>query len=262
MQIVTWNVNSLRVRLERVTAWLERHQPDVLCLQETKCPDDQFPEAELRALGYELAYTGEKGLNGVAILSKRPLEDVAPVLPGRDDDTQRRFLAATVDGVRVINVYVPNGQALASEAFFYKLDWLGRLQRLLVSQHDPQQPLVLLGDFNIAPDDRDVCDPAAWANRLHTSAHERAAVERLRGWGLHDALRELHQDAGRFSWFDYRDGSGEEVVEKNQGLRIDLILATAPLKERLREVRIDLEERQGDKPSDHAPVIARFDDPA
>ncbi|MEZ6185161.1 MAG: exodeoxyribonuclease III [Planctomycetota bacterium] len=258
MQIVTWNVNSLRVRLERVCAWLERHQPDVVCLQETKCPDDQFPEAELRALGYALAYTGEKGLNGVAILSKRPLEDVALALPGRDDDAQRRFVAATVDGVRVINVYVPNGQALASEAFFYKLDWLGRLQRLLVSQHDPGQPLVLLGDFNIAPDDQDVHDPVAWKNRLHTSPHERAAVERLRGWGLHDLLRERHPEGGLFSWFDYRDGSGAEVVEKNQGLRIDLILATAPLRERLEAVRIDLEERRGDKPSDHAPVVATF----
>ncbi|MCA8926357.1 MAG: exodeoxyribonuclease III [Planctomycetes bacterium] len=259
MQIVTWNVNSLRVRLERVQAWLARHQPDVLCLQETKCPDEQFPRAELEDLGYRVEFSGQKGLNGVAILSKAPLSDVAYALPGRDDDTQRRYLAATVDGVRVINVYVPNGQALGSEAFFYKLDWLGRLQRVLVSQHDPAEPLVLLGDFNIAPADRDVHDPVAWANRLHTSAHERAAVERLQSWGLKDALRELHpEQEGLFSWFDYRDGSGEEVVEKNQGIRIDLILATQPLVERLRDVRIDLEERRGDKPSDHAPVVADF----
>jgi len=258
MRIVTWNVNSLRVRLERVVAWLQRHDPDVVCLQETKCPDDQFPRAELEALGYHLAIAGQKGLNGVAILSKQPLEDVADALPGRDDDEQKRYLAATVDGVRVINVYVPNGQALGSEAFFYKLDWLGRLQRVLVSQHDPAQPLVLLGDFNIAPEDRDVYDTTAWSNRLHTSTHERAAVERLQAWGLRDALREVESAGGHFSWFDYRDGSGPEVVEKNQGIRIDLILATPPLVERLQGVRIDLEERRGEQPSDHAPVIADF----
>ena len=261
MLVATWNINSLRMRLERVLAWLEKHQPDVLCLQETKCPDEQFPLAEVQALGYQVACTGEKGLNGVATLSRAPLEDVERVLPGRDDDTQRRFLAATVGGVRVINVYVPNGQAIGSDAFFFKLDWLGRLQRHLVQRHRPDQPVLLLGDFNIAPEDRDVHDPVLWSNRLHCSTHERRAVEHLLKWGFQDALRVKHPEPGLFSWYDYRGAIGNfgrHLVKKGEGLRIDLILCTPPLVERLDDVWIDLEERLGDKPSDHAPVLARF----
>jgi exodeoxyribonuclease-3 len=263
VKIVSWNINSLRQRLHRVTAWLEQQQPEVLCLQETKCPDDQFPRAELEAAGYQLAFSGQKGLNGVAILSKRPLEDVEVVLPGRDDDTQRRYVAATVEGVRVINVYVPNGQQVGSDAFFFKLDWLSRLQAHLRATLDPAQPICLLGDFNIAPAELDVHDVGAWEGGLHCTAHERKMIGFLLGWGFHDALRLKHPEAPVFTWFDYRDPN---AVEEGRGLRIDLSLITAPLTERLDDVTVDLEERarsaDDDKPSDHAPLITHLRWPA
>jgi len=258
VQIVTWNVNSLRIRLPRVRAWLERHQPDVLCLQETKCPNDQFPEAELEGLGYSVAFAGQtNGLNGVATLAKGELTDARLELPGHEEEPQRRFVSVKAGGLRVINVYVPNGQALGSDAFFFKLDWLSRLQMHLVGDHDPQEPLVLLGDFNIAPEDRDVGDPEAWRDRLHTSAHERQALTYLQRWGLKDALRVLRpEDEGLFSWFDYRDTF--KAFREDRGLRIDLVYVTEPLVSRLAAVEIDLEERKGEQPSDHAPVVARF----
>lgn len=257
--IVTWNVNSLRMRLERVRAWLAKHDPDVVCLQETKCKDADFPRAELEACGYQVVFSGqENGLNGVAILAKSAPSEVLDTLPGREDDDHRRFLSAQVDGVRVIDVYVPNGQSLGSDAFFYKLDWLGRLQAHLRGQHDPSEPLVLLGDFNITPDDRDVWDPQTWKDSIHCSPHERRALTYLQGWGLSDALRLQTEEGGLFSWFDYRTTT--KSLNKDEGLRIDLIYVTKPLAERLEEVRIDWEERAGEKPSDHAPVIATFRD--
>lgn len=261
MLVATWNINSLRARQDRLLAWLEKHGPDVLCLQETKLPDEQFPVAELARLGYRACFSGEKGLNGVAIVTREEPREVERALPGRDDDTQRRYLAASVGGVRLICVYVPNGQTLGSDAFFYKLEWLARLQRHLVARYRADQPLLVMGDFNIAPDDRDVADPPAWKGRLHCTAHERRAIEYLNKWGLQDALRAKHPEGGLFSWFDYRGALGQggrKQVEKNDGLRIDLILATAPLVARLEDVWIDLEERLGEKPSDHAPVLARF----
>ena len=254
MKLVTWNVNSLRIRLSRVQAWIQQHQPDVLCLQETKCPDAQFPRAELEGLGYHVEISGQKGLNGVAILSKAPMTDVLRALPGKDDDRQKRFIAATVDGVRVFNGYIPNGQKVGSEAFFYKLDWLGRLQAHLVQTHDPSQEIAVVGDFNIAPDDRDVHDPVAFKDRLHCTTHERRAIEYLEGWGLSDALRAKYDDGERYSWFDYRN----DGIARNEGLRIDLILLTEPLLARLEDVTIDLDERKGEKPSDHAPVVAEL----
>lgn len=257
MRIATWNVNSLRSRLDRVVAWTQRHAPDVLCVQETKCTDAQFPRAELEALGYHVVCAGEpSGRNGVATLARAPLEDVERVLPGRDDDEQRRFLATTVSGVRVLNVYVPNGQAVASDAFFYKLDWLSRLQAYLVERCDPAQPLVLLGDFNIAPDDRDASNPEARRNTLHCTDHERRALGYLERWGLKDTLRELTDTPGHYTWFDYRDTLHR--LRKDRGLRIDLIYATAPMIARLEDVTIDVEERAGERPSDHAPVVATF----
>lgn len=253
LRITSWNVNSLRSRLERVTSWLERHQPDVLCLQETKCADADFPADELAAVGYQAVFTGQQnGLNGVAILAKEEPREVLKVLPGREDDEQRRFLSAEVAGVRVMDLYVPNGQSLGSEAFFYKLDWLGRLQAHLVSDHDPSQPLVVLGDFNITPDDRDVWDPERWSGRIHCSPHERRALSYLEGWGLKDSLRLLTDEAGIFTWFDYRDTVRE--FDPQRGLRIDLLYVSQPLQERVQAVDVDLEERQGEKPSDHAPV--------
>ncbi len=259
MQIATWNVNSLRSRLDRVLAWLERHQVDVVCLQETKCADGQFPTAELEALGYHVACSGEaRGRNGVATLSRAPLSGVERRLAGRDDDEQRRFLEATTGGVRVLNVYVPNGQAIGSEAFFYKLDWLSRLQAHLVADHDPGEPLVLLGDFNITPDDRDVWDAPARQGSLHCSEFERRALGYLQQWGLQDALRLRTDEPGIYTWFDYRDTL--HGFRGDRGLRIDMIYVTAPMAARLTDVRVDLEERAGEKPSDHAPVIATFAD--
>lgn len=260
MRITSWNVNSLRSRLERVQAWLERHQPDVLCLQETKCSDPDFPSAALAEVGYQAVFTGqENGLNGVAILSREEPEDVLAVLPGRDEDTHKRFLSARVGGVRVIDVYVPNGQALGSDAFFYKLDWLGRLQAHLVGQHSPQEPLVLLGDFNITPDDRDVWDPEGWKGSIHCSPHERRALTYLEGWGLRDAQRLLSEEGGIFTWFDYRDTVKE--LDTSRGLRIDLIYVSEPLQPRVQSVDVDYEERAGEKPSDHAPVTLTLADP-
>jgi len=259
VKLVTWNVNSLRIRLDRVRAWLEAHAPDVVCVQETKCPDDDFPRDELAEVGYEAAFTGEKGLNGVAILSREPLTDVETVLPGGVEDAQRRYIAGRLGDLKVMNVYVPNGQAVGSEAFFYKLDWLSRLQAHLVSGHDPAAPLALVGDFNVAPADLDVHDPAAWAGRLHCTAHERRAIGYLEAWGLTDALRHVRAEERVFSWFDYRATYGG--FDPAEGLRIDLILLTGPLRDRLRDVTVDLDERAGTepKPSDHAPVIAHLD---
>jgi exodeoxyribonuclease-3 len=255
--IVTWNVNSLRARLGRVEAWVRAHQPDVLCLQETKCADTAFPQGELEGLGYHVAYAGqENGLNGVAILSREPLADVLTELPGHQDDPQRRFISARVGGVRVICVYVPNGQSLGSDAFFYKLDWLSRLVAHLRSAHDPAERLVLLGDFNIAPDDRDLHDPSAWEGGTHVSPHERRSLGFIQAWGLIDAQRHLSDAPGLYTFFDYRATYKEFSAE--EGMRIDLVLVTAPLVEHLRAVEVDLVERAGEKPSDHAPVVARF----
>lgn len=254
MDVATWNVNSLLSRLDRVLAWLERRRPDVVCLQETKCGDDRFPRRELEAAGYQVCLTGEKGRNGVAILSRHPLEQVCLRLPGHEEDEQRRFVKARVAGTDVLCVYVPNGQAVGSDAFFYKLDWLSRLQAHLVAEHDPAADLILAGDFNIAPDDRDVYDPPAFVNRLHCTAHERRAVQFLLDWGLVDALRLVRTEGGLYSWFDY----APSALKRNRGLRIDLVLVTRSLAARVREVEIDLEERRGERPSDHAPVVVRL----
>lgn len=253
LKITSWNVNSLRSRLERVGEWLTRHQPDVLCLQETKCADADFPQAELAEFGYRSVFTGQQnGLNGVAILAREEPRDVLSVLPGRDEDEQRRFLSAQVAGLRVIDLYVPNGQALGSDAFFYKLDWLGRLQAHLVRSHSPSEPLIVLGDFNITPDDRDVWDPVGWRDRLHCSPHERRALGYLEAWGLRDSLRLLTEEGGIYTWFDYRDTVRE--FDPLRGLRIDMIYVSQALAGRVRAVDVDLVERQGEKPSDHAPL--------
>lgn len=255
--ITTWNVNSLRIRLPRVIAWLEANAPDVLCLQETKCPDDAFPRAELEAAGYHVVYTGEEGgLNGVAVLSREPAQDVLDTLPGRADDTQRRFLSAEIAGTRVIDVYVPNGQSVGSEAFFFKLDWLSRLSAYLKGSLDPSQPVILLGDFNITPDDRDVWNPEAWKGSIHCSAIERKMLGYLEDWGLRDAQRVLSDEGGLFTWFDYRTST--KGLNRAEGLRIDLVYVTPPLAEKLEAVVIDWEEREGERPSDHCPVTARF----
>lgn len=256
MLITTWNINSVRARLDNLAAWLGRFQPDVVCLQELKCQDEQFPRAEIEALGYHVATHGQKTYNGVGILARWPVEDVVRGMQDGVEDDHARVIAGTVQGVRVVSVYCPNGQAVGAPAYQYKLEWFDRLRRYLDTRHSPAEPLVLCGDFNVAPEDRDVHDPIAWQGSALVSDAERAALEHVRGFGLVDTFRQHHQEAARFSWWDYR----MLAFPKNQGLRIDMVYATQPLAARCTESGIDREARKGKQPSDHAPVWARFDD--
>lgn len=255
MKIATWNVNSIRSRQERAVAWLEAHRPDVLCLQEIKVVDEIFPADTFEALGYHCAVFGQKTYNGVALLSREPAADVVRGFPGDGPDAQSRLIAGTFSGVRVVNVYVPNGQSVESEKFPYKLGWLERLHETVVEAHAPEDPLLILGDFNIAPDERDLYDPEAFRGQVHFHPREHEALGRLTAWGLHDLFREHHEEAGLYSWWDYR----QLGFPKNRGLRIDLVLGTQPMLERCTACDIDRQERKGKKPSDHAPVVAVFD---
>ena len=254
MRIATWNVNSLRARLELAVNWLEEDGPDVICLQETKVTDDLFPRDPLIKAGYEIAVAGQKTYNGVAILSRFPMTEVLTALPGAPGDDEKRFIAATIQEVRVINVYVPNGQEVESPKFQYKLAWLDSLQAFLKTAHRPDEELVLCGDFNIAPEARDVYDPDEFEDDILCHPAERAAFAGLIEWGLHDTFRLHHEDAGLYSWWDYRGGS----FRRNLGVRIDHILATAALAERCTSVTLERELRRLPKPSDHIPVMATF----
>jgi exodeoxyribonuclease-3 len=254
VRIATWNVNSLRVRLPQLLGWLGTAAPDVLALQETKLSDDAFPVAELQAAGYASVYSGQKSYNGVAILARTPPGEVVRDLPGYDDP-QRRVLAATVAGVRVIDLYVPNGQSVGSDKYYYKLGWLRALRGWLRRELDAHQRLAVLGDFNIAPEDRDVHDPAAWAGSVHVSAEERDALRATLALGLIDVFRQFEQPPQSFSWWDYREGA----FRRNHGLRIDLLLATPALAARCTACTIDLGPRRLERASDHAPVIGAFD---
>ncbi len=254
MKIATWNVNSLRVRLPQVLEWLRHTQPDVLCLQETKVIDDDFPLAACRDAGYHTAYAGQKTYNGVATLSRAPMAVVASAFPDYGD-VQKRLLAVTIGDLRVINVYVPNGQEVGSDKYAYKLDWLQALARLLAAELKAHAKLALLGDFNIAPEARDVHDPQAWEGRVLFSEPERAAFRALTGTGLVDVFRNFEQPEKSFSWWDYRAGA----FRRNNGLRIDHILASAVLGAHCRVCTIDAAPRRHEQPSDHAPVLAEFD---
>ncbi len=255
MKIATWNVNSLRPRLTGVAAWVARAQPDVLCLQETKVTDDLFPHAEIEAMGFShRAVWGQKTYNGVAILSKRPLEDVRIGFLDREPDAPARILSAVVDGIRIVDVYVPNGSEVGSDKFFYKLDWLKRLRAELDALAGNDTPLVLLGDFNIAPTDADVYDPFEHAGQILCSEAERAAWAHLLGWGLVDSWRKKAPFKSEFSWWSYQ-ASG---FRKNHGFRIDHLLLSAPLMRRCTSVVIDREPRGAESPSDHAPVVGTF----
>lgn len=255
MRIITWNVNSIRTRLDRVLALLERHDPDVLCLQEIKVLDEDFPRAAFEAKGWHVETHGQRTYNGVALISKAPAADVQRGLPDDAPDAQRRLIAGTFDGVRVINVYVPNGQSPESEKFAYKLDWLEQLLAMVEAGHGADDPVVLLGDFNIAPDARDVHDPAAWEGKVHFHPKEHALLARFLQWGFLDVFRWHHREGGLYSWWDYRGGG----FPRDHGLRIDLILGTETMAERSDDCFIDREERTGEKPSDHAPVVADFE---
>lgn len=254
MRIATWNVNSLKARQPRVEEWLTAVQPDVLCMQETKLSDEAFPLLAFKELGYDAAHYGQGQWNGVAILSKVGIDDVVcGFADGEAEDPEARLIWATCDGVRVASVYVPNGRTLEDDHYQYKLRWLARLRATLDAQ-DASDALAILGDFNIAPDDRDVYDPAQYIGTTHTSEPERAALQELEAWGLTDVFR-LHYDAGGlFSWWDYRAGN----FHKGLGMRIDLVLATKSLTEASTSILIDRNARKGQKPSDHAPVIADF----
>lgn len=253
MKIATWNVNSLRVRLPHLLQWLAANQPDIVALQETKVVDEQFPQAELSAAGYHAVFAGQKTYNGVAILSKSPATEVISDIPTLDDP-QRRILAATIQGIRVVNLYVVNGSEVGSEKYAYKLDWLTKVTAWLQIQAATYPQLVVLGDFNIAPADADVHNPKTWQGKILCSEPERDALSRIQALGVADCFRLFEQTDKSFSWWDYRGGG----FRRNQGLRIDLILASTALAERCERCVIDKEPRTWEQPSDHTPVIAEF----
>lgn len=254
MKIASWNVNSLNVRLPQLLQWLEEAKPDIVALQETKLTDDKFPRLELEAAGYHVAFAGEKTYNGVALLSRAPLADVITDLPGLDDP-QRRILAATINGVRVLNLYVVNGQAVGSEKYQWKLQWLARVGEWLADELKRHAQFVVLGDFNIAPDDRDLYDAQLLRESILCSSAERSALQQLLDLGLQDTFRLFPQEEGLYSWWDYRQGA----FRRNLGLRIDLILASTQLAQRCSAAWIDKVPRKWERPSDHAPVLAEFD---
>jgi exodeoxyribonuclease-3 len=254
MRIISWNINSLRRRQERFIGWLAATKPDVICLQETKCTDDQFPVLDLKAAGYHSVFHGQKSYNGVAIVSKTEPADVRLGLNDGEEDPQARVIAATIGSVRVFSVYAPNGQAVGSPAYDYKLKWYERLRRCL-EKEKPDQPLLVCGDFNVAPKDEDVYDPQLWRGAIMCSEGERRAFAELCGIGLVDTLRLHHPESGLFSWWDYR----MLAFPKNRGLRIDAILASEAIATKCTATGVEREMRKGKEPSDHAPVWADFE---
>ncbi len=253
LKIASWNVNSLKVRLPHVLDWLAQQQPDILCLQETKLQDEHFPIDVIREAGYHVVFNGQKTYNGVAVISREPGADPVTELPDLGD-TQRRVLALTIAGVRIVNLYVPNGQAVGTEKYAYKLGWLERLHHFLADELSRYPDLVVLGDFNIAPEDRDVHDPAAWAGQVLCSEPERTALRGLLDLGLVDSFRLFEQPEGSFSWWDYRAAG----FRRNLGLRIDLILLSQALASRCSASIIDVAPRRLERPSDHAPVVVEL----
>jgi exodeoxyribonuclease III len=255
--IASWNVNSLNVRMPHLAQWLAARQPDIVALQETKLEDTKFPDTALAELGYRSVFCGQKTYNGVAILSRRPMAvECVTAIPGFADD-QKRVLAATVGDLRIVDLYVVNGQSVGTDKYAYKLRWLEAVRAWLESELREHPNLVVLGDFNIAPDDRDVHDPAIWnADSIHSSTGERDALRSLLDLGLHDSYRLLHADGGAFSWWDYRMAA----FRRNLGLRIDLALVSDALKPRVIAAEIDREPRTWERPSDHAPVLVTLAD--
>jgi exodeoxyribonuclease-3 len=261
VKIATWNVNSIRAREPRLLQWLEARRPDVVCLQELKVPDEAFPRLTLEAAGYHAAVHGQRTYNGVAILARRPPEDVARGLPG---DDQARLVSARVAGVRVVSAYFPNGAEVGSDKWAYKLDWMARLATLLRERFVPGEPLVLAGDFNVAPEARDVCEPRAWEGSVLFHPEARAALEEIRHFGLVDLVRLHHAGPGPWSWWDYK----QLAFPRDQGLRIDHLFATEPVAARCTAASVDREVRKPNwpkkpaaaSPSDHAPVVAELSD--
>lgn len=251
MIIATWNVNSVIARLPLVLRWLEGARPDALCLQETKCADERFPFAEFAEAGYRSVTHGQPTYNGVAILSRTPAGDVQRGFPDDDEKAHARFLAATVGGVRIINVYIPNGAFVGSDKYKFKLEWMKKLREYLDEECWPDDEALLCGDFNVAPEDRDVHDPELWRGKVLFSKPEREALQNVKDWGFVDVFRQHTEAAGHYSWWDYRAGS----FRRNAGLRIDHIWVSEPLAARSKGSWIDKEPRAWERPSDHTPVL-------
>jgi exodeoxyribonuclease-3 len=256
LKIATFNVNGIRARIHHVRRLLEAHEPDVLCLQETKVTDDDFPSEEFSRLGYALTLAGQPSYNGVAIAARRPIADVRVGLFDDGPDADKRVIACSVGATHVVNVYVPNGRDVTLPSFRQKLRFFERLRLTLDTGSSPDAPLLVCGDFNVARDERDLYDPERFRGRLHFHPDERAALERLLGFGLIDAYRRVHPEPGRFTWWDYRGGD----FGSNRGLRIDYAFVTDAIASRLRRAEIDLTPRRAEAPSDHAPVFIEFDD--
>jgi len=254
MKIASWNVNSLNVRLPHLTTWLSEAQPDIVALQETKMEDAKFPREAIEAMGYHVAFSGQKTYNGVAILAREEPRDVVTDLPGLDDP-QRRILVASVGDLRIADLYVVNGQDVGTEKYAYKLDWLAKVRAFLAEEIRRHPNLVVLGDFNITPDDRDIYDPVAWKEQILCSTPERDALKAIVDLGLHDMFRLFNDEAGQYSWWDYRQAG----FRRNLGMRIDLVLAGEALRARCRAASIDRVPRTWERPSDHTPVLLELD---
>lgn len=260
MKIATWNVNSIMARLPIVLKWLDETRPDVLCLQETKCIDERFPREDFNSRGYQIECYGQSSYNGVAIASLHRQDNIGRGFGYASDtvnanEQQARLICATVSGVQIVNVYVPNGSAVGSEKYFFKLEWLEKLRAFFDQRCAAERNVLVCGDFNVAPQDKDVYDPKAWEGQILCSEPERAALRRITDWGFEDAFRINTLIGGHYTWWDYRAGA----FQRNNGLRIDLILVTDSLAENCSSVWIDKQTREWERPSDHVPVIAEFD---
>jgi exodeoxyribonuclease-3 len=263
MRLATWNVNSLKARLDRVLAWASAKQPDIFCMQETKLADEMVPLLAFRELGYDVAHHGMGQWNGVGIASRIGLDDIQVGLPTDDGwaDDGGRFVSAVCGGIRIVSIYVPNGRVVGSEFYEQKLEWLDRLNEWLIRAANPKEPMAICGDYNVAPEDADVWDPVAVHGGTHVSPQERAAVAQMREWGLVDVIRRFHPEEGFFTWWDYRAGN----FHKNFGMRIDHVYATTPFAQHVTAVERDRDARKPSTypgiPSDHAPLIVDFDWP-
>jgi exodeoxyribonuclease III len=254
MLIATWNVNSILARMPLVLRWLDAVKPDVVCMQETKCTDDKFPALVFQERGYQCQLFGQQSYNGVAILSRCACETTHRGYPGDDPTAQSRLITSTVEGIQIVNVYIPNGQAVGSEKYEMKLGWMRRLREFFDQNYDASNPVLLCGDFNVAPEERDVHDVRLWQGRIMFSEQERATLQNIKDWGFKDAYRLHNEEGGKFTWWDYRAG----MFRRNMGLRIDHVWITEPLVSRSVRTWIDMEPRTWEKPSDHAPVLAEF----
>ncbi|MGI9166330.1 MAG: exodeoxyribonuclease III [Pyrinomonadaceae bacterium] len=255
MKIATWNVNSILARMPNVTRWLAAVQPDVLCLQETKCTDDKFPVDVFGEYGYRCISFGQQSYNGVAVVSRTECDASQRGYPGVEELGHARLLAVTVAGVQIVNVYIPNGQTVGSDKYYFKLEWMKRLRLFFETHYQKSQPVLLCGDFNVAPEDRDVHNPQLWQERIMCSEAERSALQEIKEWGFEDCFRLQHAEGGKFSWWDYRAGA----FRRNHGLRIDHFWSSESLTARNKNTWIDIEPRTWERPSDHAPVVAEFD---